>query len=436
MQRIADRLSARYDLVYPGYIDTLDRADAAGQEFRDRHIDVLIVTESTYCPDYFVHQALTHLPDQLPLCIYASQPHARLNLKADYAEALRSSGPMGLVQLTGGFRKMGKYDRYEVVVGPVDDETLAEIDRFIQVRTTIANLRTSTYGLIGHVFRGMYDFHFDKTAVAGVLGPQILDIDIRHLLTILDELRDDDRRIDKLCDKVYAEYKVEGLEPADIRRAARLAISLQDLVSRYKLTGLVLLGQHFIELQANSTTYLGLSEILLADQADVATEGDVLGCIMSKVLKDFTGHTAFFGEWEEVDLERNAVLLLGHGFIDPREARRDGPVKVNPASEEWGYEGNSLGFEASYEPGPVTMTHVIQDAKGWRLLVSEGEIMDIPPLPIKESSLIVRVNKPVKDYLRELMEYGFAHHVMAAPGRVTRQLECFARQLNLAVCRL
>ena len=178
MKRIADRLGERYDLVYPGYVDTLDRADAAGLEFRDRQIDALIITESTYCPDYFVHQTLTHLPEQLPLCIYASQPHGELNLKADYAEALRGSGPMGLVQLTGGFRKMGKFEKYEVVVGPVDDETLDEIDRFIRVRTTITNLRTSTYGLIGHVFRGMYDFHFDKTAVAGVLGPQILDIDI------------------------------------------------------------------------------------------------------------------------------------------------------------------------------------------------------------------------------------------------------------------
>lgn len=436
MQRIADRFGKRHDLVYPGYVDTLDRADAAGREFRDRHIDVLVITESTYCPDYFVHQALTHLPDQLPLCIYASQPHAELNLSANYAEALRSSGPMGLVQLTGGFRKMGKYEKYEVIVGPVDDETLDEIDRFIQVRTTITNLRTSTYGIIGHVFRGMYDFHFDKTAVAGVLGPQILDIDIRHLLSILDEVNEQDRRVSQLCEKVYSRYTVEGLEPADVRRAARLAVSLQDLVGRYKLTGLVLLGQHFIELQANSTTYLGLSEILLSDQADVATEGDVLGCIMSKVLKDFTGHTAFFGEWEEVDLKRNAALLLGHGFIDPREARKNSPVKINPASEAWGFEGNSLGFEASYEPGPVTMTHIIQDTKGWRLLVSEGEIMDIPPMPIKESSLIVHVNKPVKDYLRELMEYGFAHHVMAAPGRVSRHLECFARQLGLTVCRL
>jgi len=176
--------------------------------------------------------------------------------------------------------------------------------------------------------------------------------------------------------------------------------------------------------------------MLSADLALAVTEGDVLGLIMSKVLKDFTGHTPFFGEWEEVDVARNAVMLLGHGFLDPREARKGVPVQVQPACENWGFEGNSLGFQASYEPGPVTMTHIIQDPGGWRLLVSEGEILDTPPLKISETSLIVRVDKNVKQYFRELMKYGFAHHSIAAPGCAGRHLECFAEQLGMQVCRL
>ena len=437
MQIIADRLAGKHELVYPGYIDTIDGADSAGRRFRDEQIDLLIVTESTYCPDYFVHQALVHLPDDTPICVYASQPHGELDFEGGYDQALRSSGPMGLVQLTGGFRKMGKFERYEVVVGPSDDdEVFEEIDRFIQVRTTITNLKNMTIGLVGHVFRGMFDFHFDRTAVAGILGPHVLDIDIRHLTSILEEITPDDARVDRLCAKVKSTYEVVGLDDDDIRRSARLAIALQELVRRYKLGGLVLLGQHFIELQANATTYLGLAEILSSDQAAATTEGDVLGCIMSKVLEDFTGHTPFFGEWEEIDVKRNAVMLLGHGFIDPGEGRKDRRVKVNPACEAWGFEGNGLGFEATYEPGPVTMTHVIQDTKGWRLLVSEGELLDLPPLPINESNLIVRVDKPVKAYFRELMMHGFAHHAITVPGHVGSQLECFARQLDLTICRL
>jgi len=62
--------------------------------------------------------------------------------------------------------------------------------------------------------------------------------------------------------------------------------------------------------------------------------------------------------------------------------------------------------------------------------------LDTEPLRIGESFMIVRVQKPVKEYLRDLMRYGFSHHCIAAPGRAARHLECLARQLDLEVCRL
>ena len=437
MKKIADRLSQKHNIVYPGLVETLDTADAAGRRFKEEQIDLLIISEGTYCPDYFVHQTLLHLPSDIPLILFVSQPHNQLDYTVGYDQSLRNSGPMALVQLTGGFRKMGKYEKYEVVVGAIEDkEAYEEIDRIIQVHTTIKNLKHMTVGTIGHVFRGMYDFNFDKTAIHGKLGAHVMDVHIEHLGNILDELEDKDPRITNLCRKVRSEYHVVGLEDDDILRAARLGIALQELIRRYKLHGLVLLGQHYIEVKANASCYLGLSEILSTGQAVAVTEGDVLGCIMSKVLKDFTGHTAFFGEWEELDQSLNAVMLLGHGFIDPRECRKDRPVQVNPACEDWGFEGNSVGFQATYPPGPVTMTHIIEDTEGWRLLISEGELLDTPPLKINESFLVVRVEKPIRDYFKELLRYGFSHHSIAAPGLVGDQLASFARQLDLEICRL
>ncbi len=437
MQAIADRLGARHDLVYPGLVETMDGADRAGQLFRAEHVDLLVVAEGTYCPDFFIHQSLLHLSSDLPLVIFASQAHDRLDFRGGYDQALRNSGPMGLVQLTGGFRKMGKFPRYEVVVGSVhDDEAYREIDAIIQVHTTLRNLRHMTIGTVGHVFRGMYDFNFDKTDVTGKLGPHVMDIKMDHLVEILDEVRDDDPRVMELTRRVHERYVVTGLGEGEISRSARLGVALGELVDRFRLDGLVLLGQHLIEARANAAVYLGLSELLLHDRAVATTEGDVIGCVMSKVLKDFTGTSPFFGEWEEVDVELNAVMLLGHGFVDPRAVRQDRPVQVKPACENWGFEGDSLGFEATYPPGPVTLAHGIHDVDGWRLLVSSGELLDTEPLPINESSLIIRVDKPVKAYLRELIELGFAHHVIAVSGDVTRQLELFARQAGIRVDRL
>jgi len=437
MQTIADNLSQKYDLFYPGLVDTLDKANDAGMAFKEQQIDVLIVAEGTYCPDFFVHQALIHLNKDISIICFASQAHRKLAFDTTYDQSLRNSGPMGLIQLTCGFRKMGKYENYEVVAGAVDDpQSYQEIDRLLQVFQCIKNLSKMTIGTMGHVFRGMYDFNFDITAVNGKFGPHIMDIQIDHLMSIFNEIKEDDKRIAQWVEKTKKSYAVSDLTDDDIARSAKLGIALWDLIDRYKLDGLVLLGQHFIEVQANASCYLGLAEILSNDRAIAVTEGDVIGCVMSKVMKDLTGSTAFFGEWEEMDMERNAVMLLGHGFIDPRMARKDRPVKVSTACENWGFQGNSVGFEATYEPGPITMTHAVQDTKGWRILISEGELLDTPPLTIKESSMIVKVEMPIKEYFKKLMRYGFSHHSIAAPGHFGDQMEIFARQLGLEVCRL
>jgi L-arabinose isomerase len=79
------------------------------------------------------------------------------------------------------------------------------------------------------------------------------------------------------------------------------------------------------------------------------------------------------------------------------------------------------------------MTHAIQDAKGWRMLISEGELVDTPSLKINECSMIIKVDKPVRQYFHDLMHFGFSHHSIAAPGHVGKQLECFARQLGMTV---
>ena len=112
MQKIADRLGLAYDVVYPGLVDTLDSAESAGEVLQDNKVDLLVIAEGTYCTDYIIHQVLFHLPADIPICLFACQAHTVLDYKAGYDQALRNSGPMGIVQLGAGFRKMDKYHGY------------------------------------------------------------------------------------------------------------------------------------------------------------------------------------------------------------------------------------------------------------------------------------------------------------------------------------
>ncbi len=419
---VLDRLSANQQVVFPGLVDSMDAADRAGRCFRDEQIDLLIVTERTYVPDTYIHQTLLHVPD-VPLLLYVSQSSDTIDLKGNYEATLRDSGMMSLVQLVAGFRKMDRYRNLEVVVGSIhDDEAYEEIDRYVDVVTIHKQLKAMTIGVVGHVFRGMFDFEFDKTMVKGVLGPEVVNVQISHLLEMWEKISPEDSEVTSLVQKVHSTYEVEGVSQSDILGAARVAVAIKRLVARFRLDGLVLLGQHYVEAHTKATSYLGMAELHAEGKTLGVTEGDVLGLVMMKILRHFTGRTPFFGEWAEFDVPRNAMMLLAHGYADPTQAKRGSKPRITPTPEQWGFEGSGFSYEFTFDPGPATFGHFIRDAQGWRMLISGGEILDVPAMPIYDCSLVVRLERPIKQYVEILTKRGFPHHCIAVRGDVRRQL--------------
>ena len=419
---VLDRLSANRRMVFPGLVDSMDAADQAGCCFRDEQIDLLIVTERTYVPDTYIHQTLSHVPD-VPLLLYVSQSSDTIDLESNYEATLRDSGMMSLVQLVAGFRKMDRYRNLEVVVGSIhDDDAYAEIDRYIDVVKIHKQLRAMTIGVVGHVFRGMFDFEFDKTMVKGVLGPEVVNVQISHLLDLWEKIPPEDPEVTSLVQKVHSSYQIEGVGQSDILGAARVAVAMKRLVARFRLDGLVLLGQHYVEAHTKATSYLGMAELHAEGKTLGVTEGDVLGLVMMKILRHFTGRTPFFGEWAEFDVPRNAMMLLAHGYADPTQAKRGSKPRITPTPEQWGFEGSGFSYELTFDPGPVTFGHFIRDAQGWRMLISGGEILDVPAMPICDSSLVVGLERPIKQYVEILTKRGFPHHCIAVRGDVRRQL--------------
>jgi L-arabinose isomerase len=416
------RLSAKHDVVCPVLVDTLDSADEAGRRFRDEQIDLLILAYRTYVPDVYIQHMLTHLAG-VPLLLFASQSRDRFDYRDTYEGVLRNSGVMALVQLVAGFRKMDSYRHLEVVAGSVhDDEAYRQIDRYIDVVTIYKQLKTMTIGVIGNVFRGMFDFEYDKTKVKGALGPEVVNLQIDHLLKQWEQAPANDPDVRAMIKHAKSAYQIDGVGETDLEKSARLAVALKRLVIRFRLDGVALLCQHFLEAKLKTTPYLGLSELHREGTCPGVSEGDVIGLIMMKILKHLTGNTAFFLEWSEFDVERNGWMLLGHGFGDPSQARQGSPPKLTPTAEQWGLEGTGCSLELVPAPGPCTIGHFIEDANGWRMMISGGEIPDLPPLPIHDTHAFVRVERPIKEYVELLTKAGVPHHAITVRGDVRKEL--------------
>ncbi|MDQ2839770.1 MAG: hypothetical protein M3Y72_01760, partial [Acidobacteriota bacterium] len=408
LERIAERLQKDVDLVYPGVVDTLDRADEAGQAFEAAAIQVLIVVDGTYVPDYMAVQAIDYVP-HVPVIMFTTQVEENITPHDDYESLMRNSAMIGTAQLSATFVKMGR--KYDVVVGSLSEERpFEEIARIARVHLVAARLKKLTIGVVGHVFRGMYDLENDRTRVRGFLGPNVITVEIAHLLQRWEEVPEED--IKHAAEALAKRFRQHGPKEEDWYRSVRLAIAMERLVEHLHLDALCVLGQHHIEKATGAPARLGASMMLEKGKHLVGSEGDIIGLTMMHILYWLTGNPPLAAEWGQYDAAHNALLLVGHGMASPALAGSDDHITLTGAPEEWGFQGIGVNMQFIMSPGTVTMGHLLDTPNGWQMLISGGEALDYPCLPCKEIHALVKIERPVKEYLAELQRRGVTHHVV------------------------
>src|SRR5581483_11286203 len=111
LERIAERLRQDLDLVYPGVVDTLDRADQAGRAFAEAGIEMLVVVDGTYVPDYMAFHAIDYV-SHVPVVMFTTQVEENITPRDNYETLMRNSAMIGTAQLSASLAKMGrKYDK-------------------------------------------------------------------------------------------------------------------------------------------------------------------------------------------------------------------------------------------------------------------------------------------------------------------------------------
>lgn len=77
------------------------------------------------------------------------------------------------------------------------------------------------------------------------------------------------------------------------------------------------------------------------------------------------------------------------------------------------------------------MAHLLDSASGWQMLITEGEALDYPCLPCGEIHALVKIERPVKEYLVEIQRQGVSHHAIIVHGSIGRELELLASVLRI-----
>lgn len=421
-------VSERYKkVVFSGMVDTLDSADRAGKLFKDEQVDVILLVYGTYTADFITLTALDYVKN-LPLIVFSMQNHESIDRKGDYEGSLRNSSVIGISQLTGTLRKLER--DYKIIVGSInDDRAYRKIDVYVKALQAIEDLREANIGIIGHVFRGMYDLELSKTFLKRTFGVNIITIQSSHLVDIWENVTEEE--VDTQTKKLTDRFKRKGVSVEDIKRAVRLAVAMKKLAKKLKLNALCFLDQHYLQKQFNTSARIGSSLLMEEENFSANCEGDLCGLVTMMMMKSISKRSAFMGEWGEYDIKTNSCMLMGHGVGTPDLAESDDKVCLARTPEEWGMDNGGLNYEFIVQSGPATIAHMMEVKNGYKMILSNVESIEFEKIEYDEIYAMFRVNENIKDYLERIFNYGVSHHCIMGLGDISEELNAVCDYLKL-----
>ena len=427
MRQLSKSLSQKVDVVWSGLADTKEKAEQAGRKFRKEDIDILVICEGTYFPDFMPIQTMEYVPD-VPVLILATQPQDYVTAGMDYKDAIHHSfGLVGIVQLTGAMSKMGK--KFEVLAVALNDPSLPDkVCDYTNTVTAVRSMRYMNLGIVGHTFQGMYDLEIDKTKLKATFGPNVIYIEIAELISTWRNIKDDEAA--NLSRDIMSKYTCTGPAAQDIENSCRLGLAMEKLAEKYDLAGLSHLCQHLIHVETGTTPCYAATRLI--DKGVMVTcEGDIANlacmCLVHKLTKD----VACFVEWGMYDTRENAMLMVHHGAGTPQMAKSNCDVCITPTGEKWGFKGTGASFRFMGRPGDVTLSSVINDLNGWRMFISKGRAIDVPCRPYFGQQFMIKFDMPIKEYVESLCSHGVTHHAILSYTDTTKKLTQAAKLLDI-----
>ncbi len=420
-----------------GLVDTVDKAFAAGHEFRRQDVDLIFLHVTTYALSSTV----------LPVVQRAKVPVIILNLSPepaiDYAsfnrlgdrtrmtgEWLAHCGACPVPEIANVFNR-ARIDFHQVT-GRLDGDPAcwAEVDAWIGAARVADVMFHNRLGVMGHYYCGMLDIYSDLAQQCAHFGGHVEIIEVDELSARRGEVT-----ADELAARVARFHEAFDVQPdcppAELERAARTSVALDHLAADHRLGSLAYYymgtGNPDNE-DAISSIILGTS-LLTARGVPVAGEMEVKNVQAMKILDTF-GAGGSFTEYYALDWNDD-VVLMGHdgpGHL----AIAEGKTKVRPLQVYHGKVGRGLSVEMSVRHGPVTLLSVVQTVDGrLEFLVAEGESVPGPILEIGNTNSRYRFPCGVRAFTETWNARGPAHHCAVGVGHLAAKVEKLGRLLGM-----
>jgi L-fucose isomerase-like protein len=416
--------SAGFECVGPGQaISDLDSAQAAAAELSALGVDLIVIFQATFADSSMV-TAIVEAIDA-PIFLWSiPEPWTGGRLRLNSLCGINLAGHA--LTLRGR-----KYDYAYALPG---DETIIATLRTLATAGNVARrLKSARLGVVGEHPGGMDTCNLDEPTLKRVFGVTIQTIQLEEVFSRARRIPQAELAEVRASLDVHLD-NLATLQQQPLQGSLSVYRALKELATEYKLDGLAVRcwPEFFTQMGCAACGAMSMLSDGFGGAAPLpcSCEADINGTLTQLILQWLADAPAFGTDMVAADLEQDTMALWHCGLApfsmaDPG-AKRQGGNHSN--------RGVPLVMDFPLKPGRVSIARISQATGQLRLVLGQGEILTAPK-PFSGTCGVLRLDRPMHQFLDILMHEGLEHHVSVAYGDYLAELQAFARLANLPVLK-
>jgi L-arabinose isomerase len=421
---VADVLRPAMDIVVGDPVKSRADAERVMRGFERDDLDGVLVVMLTYGPAMRVARLFTE--NRLPVLLANIQPEPGVTAEWSMAEMTYNQGIHGAQDTANALVRARR--PFAVLTEDWRSARFAErVGDWAHAAAAVTAWRSLRIAVFGYAMNQMGDIRVDENALVRSLGPQIDFLAPGDLF----------RRTRAVGAAAVAELMAWedehfAVDPAltDEERTdhARMQLAIESIL---RDGGYGAYSTHFDAIGEDgrfARLPLAAASSLMAKGYGYGAEGDALAAAMV-----YAGHRmvgdAHFTEMYAMDFPSDSILMSHMGEGNYAVARDDEPVRLVHRELGIGGLASPPTFVFRYRPGPATLASLVSlEGERFRLVVAEGDNLDLPPLPALEMPYgQFRPSSGLRACLDAWLAHGGTHHMVLNLGHHADRWRTFAQ---------
>jgi L-arabinose isomerase len=424
---VVSRLSDIADIDFPKAVKSRTDIEAIIGEFNHSGYDGIMIVMLLYSPGFRLVRALEE--NNLPIMLANIQPLPTVTNDWDWSRLTTNQGIHGAQDTANMILQAG-------IVPTIitDDWQSADFHNFFEdwaraarTASTLKKMRIAVFERM----KGMGDIVGDDGVLFRTIGPEINHEGLGQVYEYMQTVTEDEIKAQMAEDR--KNFKIDPKLPEKNHHyAVKLQLGFEKLLQQHQYDGFSVNFDAFKEDGRFEQIHMLAASNLMAKGYAYSNEGDVHTAALVGAAHALVGN-GHFTEMYSLDYEKDSALMSHMGEGNWKIARKDRPIKLIDRELEIGSLSNPPTVVFSAEPGPATIVSLVSLAgRGYRLVVSEGEILDTPVLPeVPMPYFHFRPKTGIREAMNNWLLAGGTHHQTLNLGHHARRWRMLAGMLGI-----